>query len=370
MKKILFVIGVKYGSAYYRMELPAKALKDKGYHVDIVTKINPYQLQAIKDGVFGEQILNIMDYDVIVFQLVFKDWLFKLIKFLKAKGKTVVVDTDDDYFNLPADSPAFKEYHPKCITEKENGITKRIWHKESVNDSIKIFVEALRNASIVTVTTPQLAELYYPINRNIFVLENCIDNEIYDGVRKPLNDGLVIGWQGSKTHLEDLRLVTGCIPENAWLVIVGYSEGFKLFKDQKNKIYLSSFEIIDIAKVLANINIGMVPLVDNKFNSGKSDIKGLEYAAMGIPAVASKVAPYKRWIEHGVNGFFATKPIEWMRYFKLLMENQDLRQNMGAMAKKKALTRDIKNNIHKWVEVYDHSAIENINHKNMAVVNA
>src|SRR3546814_14721972 len=47
--------------------------------------------------------------------------------------------------------------------------------------------------------------------------------------------------------------------------------------------------------------VGVAPLSDTTFNRSKSDIKFLELAALGIPTIASDVAPY-RSIRHGETG--------------------------------------------------------------------
>ena len=43
-----------------------------------------------------------------------------------------------------------------------------------------------------------------------------------------------------------------------------------------------------------DFDIGVAPLAYNVFNRSKSDIKVLEYASLGIPAVASDVRPVRR----------------------------------------------------------------------------
>ena len=46
----------------------------------------------------------------------------------------------------------------------------------------------------------------------------------------------------------------------------------------------------------------IAPLHDNRFNQSKSDLKVLEYAMIGLPVVASKVAPYSASVRHGRDG--------------------------------------------------------------------
>ena len=45
---------------------------------------------------------------------------------------------------------------------------------------------------------------------------------------------------------------------------------------------------------VADLDVGLVPLADNAFNRAKTWLKGMEYAALGVPFVASPRAEYLR----------------------------------------------------------------------------
>ena len=51
--------------------------------------------------------------------------------------------------------------------------------------------------------------------------------------------------------------------------------------------------------------------------------------AMGIPVVASPVGEQKYIIKHGVNGFLVHNEVEWVKYLSLLIEDEEMRRNMG-----------------------------------------
>jgi glycosyltransferase involved in cell wall biosynthesis len=72
-----------------------------------------------------------------------------------------------------------------------------------------------------------------------------------------------------------------------------------------------------------------------------------------VPVVASDIAPYRRWIKHGVNGFLAKNGYDWVRYLARLTGDKDLRLAMGREAKKQAVKRDIANNIGNWIKAYN-----------------
>ena len=52
-------------------------------------------------------------------------------------------------------------------------------------------------------------------------------------------------------------------------------------------------------------HIGLAPLTDTHFNRSKSAIKAMDYAALGLPTVASDTGPYAGVVRDGVNGLLA-----------------------------------------------------------------
>jgi hypothetical protein len=65
------------------------------------------------------------------------------------------------------------------------------------------------------------------------------------------------------------------------------------------------------------------------FASSKSYIKALEYAALGIPVIASDAEPYRDFVVHGVTGFLVRRDHEWLSYLRELASDDGLRQSMG-----------------------------------------
>jgi glycosyltransferase involved in cell wall biosynthesis len=54
--------------------------------------------------------------------------------------------------------------------------------------------------------------------------------------------------------------------------------------------------------------------------------------ALGIPPVCTPVGSNPRIIEHGVTGFLASSPDEWVEHLEQLLTDEPLRQKMGAAA--------------------------------------
>ena len=77
----------------------------------------------------------------------------------------------------------------------------------------------------------------------------------------------------------------------------------------------------DEAGFLASCDLGVMPLVDDAFSRGKSAYKLIQYAAAGLPAVASPVGENARFIREGVNGFSAVSPEEWLSAVGMLADS-------------------------------------------------
>jgi len=85
-----------------------------------------------------------------------------------------------------------------------------------------------------------------------------------------------------------------------------------------------------------------------------SALKLMEYGAWGVPYVASRVAPYQRYIDQGVDGWTADTISEWVEKVSILIENPQTRKEMGEAAQTKVREHhDYAKNIHKWVEAWE-----------------
>jgi glycosyltransferase involved in cell wall biosynthesis len=361
MKKVIFILGTRKASGYYRMEMACNLLQEKGFQAESVyyDTLEYLNLTAEIPTILGKpKLINLLDYDVIIFQLVWHPFFLHFMDRLKTYNKKLVMEIDDDYFAIPASNPAWITFHPKIkVKQDANGERVGIKYKTQVNTKLITLRNACRKVDMLQVSTPELAEIYKPLNKNIVILENMIENELYDAIPKRQNKKPVIGWYGTGTHEDDLRIVLGCFPqqEKFTLLLAGWGEvSDVLFKGYKNLEVYGRFPMEDLPKYVKKCDIGIVPLVGCRFNDGKSDLKGMEFGAGEIPVIASDVAPYRRWIRHNENGLLVkrNKTKFWIRYLKQLIEDKDLRERLGKEAKKDAIKRDISNNIDKWINTY------------------
>jgi hypothetical protein len=101
------------------------------------------------------------------------------------------------------------------------------------------------------------------------------------------------------------------------------------------------------------MDIGIIPLANIPFNRAKSDIKGLEYAAAGIPFVAQNLDAYiDLQLSLGI-GRLAKKAINWKKHIEELRLNPSLRQEEGAYNRDAVKARDLKVIAKRFVELLD-----------------
>jgi glycosyltransferase involved in cell wall biosynthesis len=73
---------------------------------------------------------------------------------------------------------------------------------------------------------------------------------------------------------------------------------------------------------------------------------------VGLPVVASHVESYAHSIVNGENGFIAKNSKDWLKYLRRLVEDAELRDEMGRAAKQLAESRTIDKNIALWEKAY------------------
>ncbi len=91
------------------------------------------------------------------------------------------------------------------------------------------------------------------------------------------------------------------------------------------KMWSHETEIAD----LQDMDIGLMPLVNDLWSEGKCGLKILQYFGVGVPAVCTPVGVNKDVVQNGMNGFYANSPEEWIEKISTLIEDQALRKAMG-----------------------------------------
>lgn len=89
--------------------------------------------------------------------------------------------------------------------------------------------------------------------------------------------------------------------------------------------------------LLSGMDIGVMPLPDDKWARGKCGAKLLQYMAAGVSAVASPVGVNASIVDHGENGMLAQSQEEWFQSLKSLALDVELRRRIGRAGRRRVL---------------------------------
>ena len=102
-----------------------------------------------------------------------------------------------------------------------------------------------------------------------------------------------------------------------------------------------------------NWDIGIIPLVNTEFNKCKSELKYIEFTALGVPVVASDVEVYRNTIEEGVTGFLANDENEWVAKLSRLIDDPKLRNGILNNARDDILENyDLRDRAKQWDGIF------------------
>lgn len=87
--------------------------------------------------------------------------------------------------------------------------------------------------------------------------------------------------------------------------------------------------------LIAECDIGIMPLADSPWERGKCGYKLIQYMACGLPVVGSPVGVNVDIIENEINGFTPQDISQWENMLAELLSNPVLRTKMGAMGRQR-----------------------------------
>jgi glycosyltransferase involved in cell wall biosynthesis len=168
--------------------------------------------------------------------------------------------------------------------------------------------------------------------KRIFIIPTCVDTNLYPQKKKISNRReIILGWIGTKGNLRYLQKLEP--------VFETLRQRFPQVRLEivSNDFYDSSclptikkpWKLQDENEDLTSFDIGLMPLNDDLWSKGKCGLKIIQYLSVGIPVVCTPVGINSDIIRDGENGFWATHPQEWIDRLSTLIENPDLRYQMG-----------------------------------------
>lgn len=316
-----------HGIWFHRIQLPAESLQKRGHvikQVSIGSDFAESLLEWPDTVIFGRTYP--IQYDPV-----------KWMKEFKKRGKRVIYDMDDDFWQVAKDNPS-----------------------ALVGSALKDQYETMiKEADAVITPSDVLAKKFKKyFKKKIFICPNGIDPERY--IPRPRQDKpLTIGYMGAASHWKDLQLIGevlndlaqkyeflftiyGLTGEPLEAAIYSYQKTLKNnFMPEKNEYFKSAIDFYNQLRDMrmwhvpfmppelhpntlskCDFDIGLAPLENTVFNSGKSCIKFYEYAAVGTLTVASDVLPYSNEVPLRAKN---TKK-DWYNKLEKLILDKDLRE--------------------------------------------
>lgn len=292
-----------------------------------------------------ERLNHVGSADTVILNRPLDPGIAEQVRLWRAEGRTVIVDMDDDFDAVVPEHRIAGKYTTAHLHA------------------------ACRAASVVTCSTPALAERY-GYGHGV-VLRNCVPESYLSVTRRtrtPLNPdtqpsaGTWVGWYGSLgSHPRDPAAAGHGVGAalnphyDAEFVFAGPPDDAprlaEIFGLRREVRALGFFSMIGLIQVIAEFDIGIVPLELNPFNEAKSWLKGLEFAAVGVPVIASPTSEYRRAeVEGGC--WLAETPQQWTNQLRKLIEKPDWRAEQAARGREWAATWTYEQHAGDWRAIW------------------
>ena len=299
--RVLFLIqGTEVAASRYRVLQYLPYLKYRGVQADIIT--HPSSITELY------RFFRLLPrYDSIFLQR--KRFHGILLRLLRARAKNIIYDFDDAvmYKNSTAASA-----HSKTRQKR--------------------FASMMRACDSVIAGNTFLKEQAEKYNKNVVMIPTVIDQDRYSPKEyNSTKQRIVIGWigdHGSIHYLEKMRPVfeqLGKKYPNVELEIICDTffdcDNIRVIK----RIWSSEHEV----EYLKELDIGIMPLVQDRWSEGKCGLKIIQYFGVGVPVVCTPVGINKDVVRDSYNGFYAESHEQWVEKLSQLIENPELRKVMG-----------------------------------------
>jgi len=226
----------------------------------------------------------------------------------------LIVDIDDDptAVHTEPNNPAYKAY-----LEPGNR------HSDYAQMSMQI-------ADMVTVSTPYLLERFKYINKNVVLVPNAIDTKLIKRQKKVSRDTVTIGYAGSGSHQKDLEFVDPVLKrvKEEFPDVRVKSIGPCAIPEIDEKLEFTNFLEYPKALHAFHFDIGIAPIRDTLMARAKSNLRWLEYTALGIPVVASDVEPFR----HTHNVLKCSTREDWYKALRKLITDEQSRRELAHKA--------------------------------------
>lgn len=369
--KVYSFVAQNYGaSSYYRVLTPLITAQEMGLPIEPIIDSNLEEInQSMRVRAFCESDVIYMHQPVgekfVSNYGGAKSFLPSLVEGEWKYPPTLVVDSDDNLFNVNPHNPAFKQLGIRdpngnpippghTIGDVRNGKSRVLFvdgkdgfsvaRNRANMDTYKTLLEM---ADAVTCTTDEVARTVQAEakSQQVRVWPNLVrfgDYPQIDIAHKP--GQITILWQGGGAHYEDwyplkeaLGRLTEKYSEVHWVIWgVLYHWVTELIPpDRYTFLNWCPYNEYKLRRVMFGEDISIAPLRDDRFNRCRSAIKFYEASVLKKPVatLAQNTGAYGAEILEGKTGLLWDTPEEFEIKLSRLIEDEKLRRELGENAK-------------------------------------
>jgi glycosyltransferase involved in cell wall biosynthesis len=267
--RIAFLARPESGNGFYRGIAPMAALAARGH------RVRPLPIENDAPQPVG----SLDDVDVLHIHRYCEDRAWRIAREARAQGAAVVWDQDDNQAATPR-GVAYDRIWNGFQGERRLTRMRRLWR-------------------LVDLTTTPSRVLAQQLEREgapeARVIENYVPDEFLHPDRRP-HPRVTIGWTAGLEHAADVQrlpivpVLQRLLDERDDVNVI--SLGLRLGLRSDRYFHIPYVPVQVLTQQLAEFDVGIAPLADIDFSRSRSNVKLKEYAAAGVPWLASPVGPY------------------------------------------------------------------------------
>jgi len=193
-----------------------------------------------------------------------------------------------------------------------------------------------RASDLVVCGNGFLADQFSQWNPNVTIIPTAVNTSWYRPNAAPGDaDAPVLGWTGTSGNFPFLYAIEGALmrvmrhrSRAKLLIVADRPPQFKLLP--QSRVEFQRWTPPTELAAIARMSVGLMPLADNAWCNGKCSYKMLCYMAAGLPVVVTAAGMNREVLAMGEVGLSASGEQEWVDALTALLDDEDLRQRMGA----------------------------------------
>ena len=233
-------------------------------------------------------------------------------------NKPIIYDLDDNFWEIPIDTPDGRYLRAP--------------------ERIEVLEGYLKQAALVRVYNDILREVVTKFNRQVVRLHPCIDLTLFPEEKIVRSEKARLVYSTTRDISDPLFQL---IFDELRLFLTTYPEQVEAFLWGEAPLELSSLSNVTVLPIIPNyeeflrkfsrsgFDVGLAPLISDRFHLSKTDTKFRDYGASHIAGIYSNAPVYSGSVQHGVTGLLVEHaPMAWFKAMEKLVFDSSLRKEI------------------------------------------